>query len=142
MSRPRKVENYYTDLVPFPDGPPTLLSHHRIVRWCSDSPDFLMMGTVDNAAVHLLLATKKRRHRDRSLVPAKCPELFDIISMIPRRIERLFGSITTHARSDPCVDWTTLIRRHRWQWRICLDGPGLTAVQINGLDELMQRYFF
>jgi hypothetical protein len=131
--RTRKTVNYNIDILPFPEGEPTEQVHHDILAWCNEGADYIDMGTVDNALVHLFIATKRRPFRKRSLVPPKCPEKYDIIARIPNKLVMYFARIITETENCMREDWETIYDHYRIAWTPYIEDIDLLEVTLSPL---------
>jgi hypothetical protein len=106
---------YTQDVGPFPDGPPTEPAHFDIIRFSSQGEEYLRLGMVDNIVVSLLFSTKRRRPSARIIIPAKLPEQFDAIPMIPKDVTSTIGQLRQRIAAQPAdrEHWLRCIEQAR-----------------------------
>ena len=104
--------------LPFPQGPPSEEAHFQLVKDCTKPAYHLYQGTVDNAIVYLFFASKRDVHLITSLVPAKCPELFDIVSLIPSSHRRFYDQLVEQCTSSIAshASWQERCHRNLEDW--------------------------
>lgn len=124
-------------VVPIQDGDCIEQVYSTILFECSVSPYHLRQGTVDNAVVHLFFASEQS-------IPAKCPELFHVVSTIPKSHLRFHLQIKSECTNSPAVvaDWATIVLRNCTEWMSLLSDERWEPLRDIVASPLFQRSMF